>query len=91
MIKNQILAVVAFVLFSTLSLDLEGEETIILNLYQVDYRDISVQEVPVHVSDGKFIGSFTTDASTKALFFGVNSEDMERADNNDEKGYKTVV
>lgn len=116
MIKNQILAVVAFVLFSTLSLDaqltwspekimagekvtityepsgdLEGEETIILNLYQVDYRDITVQEVPVHVYDGKFMGTFTADATTKALFFGVYSEDMEKSDSNEEKGYKTVV
>lgn len=117
MIKNQILALVAFFLFSTLSLDaqlswspekitagekvtitydakesdLADEKTIVVNLYQVDYKDVSVKELPMHVSDGKFTGSFTTDANTKALLFGINSEDMKLVDNNNEKGYKTVI
>ena len=117
MIKNQILAVVAFLLFSTLSLDaqltwtpekitagekvsvtydsketpLAGEETIVLNLYQVDYKNLTVQEVPMHVTDGKLMGSFTADANTTAIFFGVNSEDMKLTDTNNEKAYKTVI
>lgn len=117
MIKNQILALVAFILFSTLSLDaqlswspekitageavtitydangtdLAGEKTIIVNLYEVDYRDVTVQEVPMHVTDGKFTGSFTAKSSTKALLFGVNSENMEIEDNNNKKGYKALI
>ena len=117
MVKNQILALVAFFLFFTLSLDaqltwspekimagekvtitydanttdLSDEKTIVVNLYQVDYEDVAVQEVPVQMIDGKFTGSFTVNANTKAILFGVNSEDMKLMDNNNEKGYKAVL
>ena len=117
MVKNQILALVAFFLFVTFSLDaqlswspekitagekvtitydakgtnLADENTIVVNLYQIDYNDLSVQEVPMHVTDGKFTGNFTANTNTKALLFGVASENLELTDNNGEKGYKTVI
>ncbi len=117
MVKNQILALVAFFLFTTISLDaqlswspekitagekvtitynakgtnLADENTIVVNLYQLDYNDLTVQEVPMHVTDGKFTGSFTANSNTKALLFGVASENLEITDNNGEKGYKTVI
>ena len=117
MVKNQILALVAFFLFATISLDaqlswspekitagekvtitydakgtnLADENTIIVNLYQIDYNDLMVQEVPMHVTDGTFTGSFTANTNTKALLFGVASENLETTDNNGEKGYKTVI
>ena len=117
MIKNQILALVAFILFSTLSLDaqlswspekmtagekvtvsydakgtdLADEKTIVVNVYEVDFRDLSVQEVPMRMTDGKFNGTFTANANTKAIFFGVTSENFELTDNNNEKGYKSLI
>jgi thiol-disulfide isomerase/thioredoxin len=70
--------------------ELEGLEMIITNAFLFDNDKPSAVEISMTLDQGKFTGSFSTDASTKAVLFSFTSEDLEKQDNNDKKGYKTI-
>lgn len=69
---------------------LEGLETIVFSVYQFDDFNAVAKEMPLTNTDGTFTSSFTADESTKAILFSFTNEKMDKQDNNDKKGYKTI-
>lgn len=69
---------------------LEGLEEIFVDVYLMDEFNPQTVEVPVKYADGKFTGSFDLPQNVKAVLFSFTDETMNKRDNNDKKGYKTI-
>ncbi len=69
---------------------LEGLEEIFVDVYLMDEFSPQTVEVPVKYADGKFTGSFDVPQNIKAVLFSFTDKTMNKRDNNDKKGYKTI-
>ncbi len=69
---------------------LEGLEEIFVDVYLMDEFSPQTVEVPVKYADGKFTGLFDVPQNIKAVLFSFTDETMNKRDNNDKKGYKTI-
>ena len=69
---------------------LEGQENLTVIAYLFENNQPSAHDMEMTETDGKFVGHLTTTADTKASLFSIKSEDEQKADNRDNKGYKIL-